>query len=119
MRKSTGVLNDWCDAYLDVLNGLYGTLELEALSLVEVGVEWQKVFGAMAKNQPEIGPFLGGSDAYIANLEELHGEWNLHPALSVQERCEEWQRRFGSSISLQVRNKSPEREGLGALASAS
>lgn len=119
MRKSIGVLNDWCDAYLDVFNGLYGTLELEALSLVEVGEEWHRVFGAMAKNQPEIGLFFGGSDAYTANLEELHGEWNLHPALSVQERCEEWQWCFGSSISLQVRNKSPERESLGALASAS
>ncbi len=119
MRKSIGVLSDWCDAYLDVLAGLYGTMELEPLSLVEVDEEWQRVFGAMAKNQPETGLFLGGSDAYTADLEELQGEWDLHPALSVQERCDEWQRCFGTSISLQVRNKPTEGERLGSLASAS
>jgi len=119
MRKSLGVLSDWYGAYLEVLDGLYGTLESEPLSLVEVSEEWQRVFGAMAKNQPEISPFVGGSEAFTADLEALHGEWNLHPALSVQERCEEWQRCFSSSIALQVRNKSTEEKRLGSLASAS
>ncbi|HRY12316.1 MAG TPA: hypothetical protein P5309_01985 [Syntrophomonadaceae bacterium] len=119
MRKPLGVLSDWYDAYLDVLDGLYGTLETEPQSVLEVGEEWQRVFGAMAKNQPEIAPFMGGSDAFLADLEELHGEWNLHPELSVQETCEEWQRCFGSSISLQVRNKPTAGKRLGSLASAS
>ena len=119
MRKPLGVLSDWCDAYMDVLDVLYGTRELKPFSLVEADEEWQRVFGAMAKNQPENSPFMGGSDAFMADLEELQGEWNLHPALSVQEKCDEWQRCFGSSISLPVRNKPAEGERLGSLASAS
>ncbi|MEQ8200971.1 MAG: hypothetical protein ABRQ24_06085 [Syntrophomonadaceae bacterium] len=118
MKRQLGVFGNWCDAYMDAIDSLHGVREFPPMTLMEIGEEWQRVFGAMAVDQPETDIFLGGRDAYLNMMEELHGEWDLHPALSVRERCEEWQRCFGSSISLQVRTKPTGGESLRTLATA-
>jgi len=34
------------------------------------------------------------SDRYLDVLETLYGDFNLHPALSIEELCEEWNEQF-------------------------
>lgn len=115
MKKQLGVFNNWYNPYLDVIDSLYGFQEAPLMSITEVSDEWLRAFGSMNANGPETNPFLGGSDAYLMDLEELHGDWDLHPSLSLRERCEEWQRCFGAnSVSLQVRTKPTVAEDAGA-----
>jgi hypothetical protein len=83
---------------LDSLETLYGAFNLHpAFSMMELGEEWKECFRADGKLQSELKqsqPFREWSASYLDSLETLYGEFNLHPQLSVQELCEEWQKCF-------------------------
>ena len=41
------------------------------------------------------------SDRYLDVLETLYGNFNLHPALSIEELCEEWNDQFVTSKDME------------------
>ncbi len=108
MAKELGVMSDWIDSYVDTIQDVYGSFDTPELSTAEVCEEWQRVFDPVMSEEAD--PFFGGVESYLQALEELYGEFELHPMLSIQEICEEWQRCFSKSGSIslnpdQVRGK--------------
>lgn len=108
MVKDLNVMSDWVDSYTDAIQDIYGSFDNPELSTLEVCEEWQRVFDPFVSEESD--PFFGGVESYLRVLEELYGEFELHPMLSIKETCEEWQRCFskGGSVSLnpdQVRGK--------------
>ncbi len=98
MKYDCNVICNWSDSYLDAWETLYGSFNLHpALTIMEVGEEWQRCFSSDGKLQREleqVQPLKEWSASYLDTLEALYGEFHLHPQLSIQALCEEWRQCF-------------------------
>jgi len=100
MKNKSNVIGNWSDSYLDSLEALYGVFNLHPnLTITELGEEWKECFRADGQLQADLErskPLKAWSVSYLDILETLYGAFNLHPKLSIQELCEEWQQCFMS-----------------------
>lgn len=105
MNNECDEVSNWSDSYLDDMELLHGAFNLHPdLTTEELCEEWKECFRAVGKIAAEAVKMqnsLKWSDSYLDIMETLHGAFNLHPDLTIQELCEEWQRCFMSDgISL-------------------
>jgi len=112
MNNEWNEVSDWIDSYLDDMELLHGEFNLHPdLTTEELCEEWKECFradGKIAAEAVEMQNSLEWSDSYLDIMETLYGAFNLHPDLTIQELCEEWQRCFMSDgISLTEIDSTP------------
>lgn len=97
MKKDRQEIRSWSDMYLDTLEEIYGPFNLHpALSVEDLCKEWSDNFG-LKQTQVRVEEHQAErvwSESYMASLELLFGEINMHPTLSIEELCEEWKDLF-------------------------
>ncbi|PKM78620.1 MAG: hypothetical protein CVU90_01065 [Firmicutes bacterium HGW-Firmicutes-15] len=85
---------DWTEAYLEVLEVLYGPFNMHPeLTIEEVCVkrnDWFSVDSHVDVTAHEIRDIVGWTEPYLLTFESLYGPLNVHPQLSVEEVNEEW-----------------------------
>lgn len=105
MSNQGAEINNWNESYLNTLETLYGVFDLHPdLTIAELGDAWKECFRADGQGQLDSErsqTVAEWSESYLDDLEILHGGFNLHPALTIQELCEEWQECFMSNINNQ------------------
>lgn len=105
MKNEYKVIANWSDTYLNTLETLYGAFNLHpTLGIEELSDEWKECFRAdgQGKFDSERRKLAAEwSESYLSDLETLYGEFNLHPKLTIQELCEEWQQLFMSNSDKQ------------------
>lgn len=107
MNKEWEHRNDWCNSYLDTMENLYGPFELQPdLTIDEQAEEWKENFredGQVQIQMKQQQSLMEFAEAYLDTLEDLYGDFNLHPWLTIQEVAEEWRKCFMSDVmQLQV-----------------
>lgn len=107
MKNEWESLNNWCDNYLDAMDTLYGPIELHPdLTMEEQGEEWKENFredGQIQIQMKQMESEMEFAESYLDTIEQLYGEFNLHPWLTIQQVAAEWQKCFMSDVmQLQV-----------------
>ena len=98
MKSNRKVISNWSESYLGSLELLYGTFELHPdFTVAEVCEEWKECFradgqGQVVTKQSEVA--REWSDSYLDTLEILYGEFNLHPAQTIEDLSTEWADNF-------------------------
>lgn len=101
LKNEYNVIANWSDPYLNTLEALYGDFNLyPTLTIQELSDEWKECFRADGQGQSDSERIKLAAEwckSYLSTLENLYGEFNLHPPLTIQELCEEWEQLFMSN----------------------
>ena len=88
------ISTDWTEAYLEVLEVLYGPFNIHPeLTIEEVCEEWKDSFAVDRQvhvTAHESRDIVAWTEPYLIAFESLYGPLNLHPQLSIEEVNEEW-----------------------------
>lgn len=105
MKNQSNVINNWTDTYLNTIETLYGAFNLHpALTMQELSDEWTECFrpdGQVRVDLERSELVEKWSRSYLAALETLYGEFNLHPTFAIQVLCQEWQPQLMSNSKKQ------------------